>query len=102
VIVVYGLTSYDTPAPRPPWREVGLNAARYAVPGDLALAHVTPSGDWQVLYYYERFMPEGVERRSLRQWQLEDGATYADGLPALLAEHTTVWFMHWSVRSQRL
>jgi 4-amino-4-deoxy-L-arabinose transferase-like glycosyltransferase len=96
VIVVYGLTSYDTPAPRPPWREVGLNAARYAVPGDLALAHVTPSGDWQVLYYYERFMPPGVERRSLRQWQLEDGATYADGLPALLAEHATVWFMHWS------
>jgi hypothetical protein len=96
VIVVYGVTIYDTPVPRPPWREVGMNAARYAVPGDLALAHITPSGDWQVLYYYERFMPEGVERRSLRQWQLEDGATYAEGLPALLAEHPNVWFMHWS------
>lgn len=96
VIVFYGVTIDDVPVPRPPWRDVGLNAARYAVPGDLAMAHVTPSGDWQVIYYYERFMPEGVERRSLRQWQLEDGTTYAGGLPALLREHPTVWFMHWS------
>jgi hypothetical protein len=96
VIVFYGVAIYDTPRPRPPWRDVGQNAAQYAQPGDLALAHVTPSGDWQVIYYYDRFMPAGVERRSLRQWQLEDGETYADGLPALLREHPHVWFMHWS------
>ncbi len=96
VIVVYGITIDDTPRPRPPWREVGQNAAQYAQPGDLALAHITPSGDWQVIYYYDRFMPDGVKRRSLRQWQLEDGDTYAAGLPALLEEHPHVWFMHWS------
>ena len=96
VIVVYGVTINDTPRPRPPWREVGRDAAQYAAPGDLALAHVTPSGDWQVMYYYERFMPDGVERRSLRQWQLEEGDTYATGLPALLEEYPHVWFMHWS------
>jgi hypothetical protein len=56
---------------------------------------VTPSGDWQVMYYYERLMPE-VERRSLRQWQLEDGDTYAQGLPALLDEYPHVWLMQWS------
>lgn len=95
VIVVYGVAIDDTPRPRPPWREVGQNAAQFAVPDDLALAHVTPSGDWQVMYYYERFMPE-VERRSLRQWQLEDGETYATGLPALLENYPHVWFMHWS------
>ncbi len=101
VIVVYGVTTYDTPRPRPPWRQVGMNAAEYAVSGDLAVAHVTPSGDWQVMYYYERFMPEGVERRSLRQWQLEGVNIYAEspyetGFPALLAEHPHVWLMHWS------
>jgi hypothetical protein len=95
VIVVYGVAINDTPRPRPPWREVGENAARYAEADDLALALVTPSGDWQVMYYYERLMPE-VERRSLRQWQLEDGDTYAQGLPALLEEYPHVWFMQWS------
>ena len=95
-IVVYGIAIDDTPVPRPPWREVGMNAAQFAQAGDLAMAHITPSGDWQVIYYYDRFMPDGVERRSLRQWQLEDGDTYATGLPALLAEHPNVWFMHWS------
>lgn len=97
VIVVYGVTIDDTPRPRPPWREVGQNAARYAVPGDLAMAHITPSGDWQVIYYFDRLMPQGVERRSLRQWQLEDPDSYPTGLPALLADHPHVWFMHWSV-----
>ena len=96
VIVVYGVVIDDTPVARPPWREVGLNAARYAQSGDLALAHITPSGDWQVMYYYERFMPEGVETRSLRQWQIEQGDTYADGLPELLNQYEQVWFMHWS------
>ncbi|MFW5691826.1 MAG: glycosyltransferase family 39 protein [Chloroflexota bacterium] len=96
VITVYGVAINDTPRPRPPWRAVGQNAAQYATSGDLALAHVTPSGDWQVIYYYERFMPDGVTWRSLRQWQLEEGETYAAGLPALLAEHPHVWFMHWS------
>jgi hypothetical protein len=95
VIVAYAVTIYDTPRPRPPWREVGMNAARYAEPGDLALAHVEPSGDWQVMYYYERFMPE-VERRSIRQWKREQPETYAAGLPALLAAHDSVWYMHWS------
>ncbi len=98
VIVVYGVAIDETPRPRPPWREVGANAARYATPGDLALAHVTPSGDWQVMYYYERFMPPDVKRRSLRQWQLEDvyGTPYTEGLPALLEENDHVWLMHWS------
>lgn len=95
VIVVYGVAIYDTPRPRPPWREVGQNAARYAEPGDLALAHVEPSGDWQVMYYYERFMPD-VERRSIRQWKRESPETYAAGLPALIRQHDTVWYMHWS------
>ncbi|GAB4527226.1 MAG: hypothetical protein OHK0046_44820 [Anaerolineae bacterium] len=96
VIVVYGVVVDDTPRPRPPWRAIGQAAAQYAVPGDLAMAHVTPSGDWQMVYYFERFMPEGVERRSLRQWQIEEGSTYATGLPALLQAHPHVWFMHWS------
>lgn len=96
VIVVYGVVIDDTPVPRPPWRDVGLNASRYAQSDDLALAHITPSGDWHMIYYFDRFMPDGVERRSLRQWQLEDGETYATGLPALLTEHPHVWFMHWS------
>jgi uncharacterized membrane protein len=95
-ILLYGITTDDAAFKRPPWREVGQNAALYAVSGDLALAHITPSGDWQVMYYYERFMPEGVERRSLRQWQLEQGDTYAAGLPALLDEYEHVWFMQWS------
>lgn len=96
VIVLYGVVAYDTPRPRPPWRDVGLSAAEFAREGDLALAHVTPSGDWQMIYYFDRWMPDGVTWRSLRQWQLEEGDTYADGLPALLAEHPAVWFMHWS------
>jgi hypothetical protein len=95
VIVVYGVAINDTPRPRPPWREVGENAARYAEADDLALALVTPSGDWQVMYYYERLMPM-VERRSLRQWQLEDGDSYARGLPALLERYPHVWLMQWS------
>ena len=95
-IVLYGITTDDTAVKRPPWRDVGQNAALYAVPGDLALTHITPSGDWQVMYYYERFMPQDVERRSLRQWQLEDNDTYADGLPELLDQYEHVWFMHWS------
>jgi uncharacterized membrane protein len=95
VILVYGVAIYDTPRPRPPWQAVGQNAALYAQPDDLALAHITPSGDWHMMYYYERFMP-ALERRSLRQWQLEDGETYAAGLPALTAQYSTVWFMHWS------
>ncbi len=96
VIVVYGIAIDDTPVARPPWREVGQIAARYAQSGDLALAHITPSGDWQMMYYYERFMPEGVETRSLRQWQIEQGHTYANGLPELLDQYDRVWFMHWS------
>jgi uncharacterized membrane protein len=96
VIVIYGVTIEDTHVEREPWREIGQHAARYAVPGDLAMAHITPSGDWQVIYYFDRMMPPGVEIRSLRQWQLEQGETYAAGLPALLAEHPHVWFMHWS------
>ena len=96
-LVIYGVTTTDVYVERPPWREIGQDAARYALPGDLALAHVTPSGDWQMVYYYERFMPQGVERRSLRQWQREQAETYADGLPALLAGHPQVWLMHWSV-----
>ncbi len=96
VIIAYGVTTYDTPRPRPQWRQIGIDAAQYATSGDLAMAHVTPSGDWQMVYYFERFMPPGVERRSLRQWQLEQGTTYADGLPALLDAHPVVWFMHWS------
>jgi len=98
VIVVYGLAIDDTPRPRPPWREVGANVALYAAPGDLALAHVTPSGDWQVMYYYERFLPADVETRSLRQWQLEQfyGSRYENGLPDLLTEYDHVWLMHWS------
>jgi len=96
VILVYGAAIDDTPVPRPPWREVGMNATQFAQADDLALAHITPSGDWQVIYYYDRFMPDGVERRSLRQWQLEDGETYATGLPALLEANPHVWFMHWS------
>lgn len=97
VLVIYGITTTDVYVQRPPWREIGHDAARYAQPGDLALAHVTPSGDWQMVYYYERFMPPGVEWRSLRQWQREQAETYASGLPALLAEHPQVWLMHWSV-----
>ena len=95
-IVIYGVTTDDTAVQRPPWREVGANAAKYAQPGDLALAHVTPSGDWQVIYYYDRFMPDGVERYSLRQWQREQSNTYWTGVPALLADHDHVWLMHWS------
>lgn len=95
VIVAYGVAVYDTPRPRPPWRDVGMNAAQYAEPGDLALAHVEPSGDWQVMYYYERFMSD-VERRSIRQWKLEQPETYAAGLPALLDQHNSIWYMHWS------
>jgi hypothetical protein len=95
-ILIYGVTTDDAVVKRPPWRKVGQDAARYALPGDLALAHITPSGDWQVMYYYERFMPDGVERRSLRQWQLEDPETYPTGLPALLDLYDQVWFMHWS------
>lgn len=95
-IVIYGVTTDDAAVKRPPWREVGQNAARYAVPGDLALAHIEPSGDWHMMYYYERFMPQGVERRSLRQWKLEHGDTYAGGLPALLDRYDHVWLMQWA------
>ncbi|GAB4323298.1 MAG: hypothetical protein Kow00117_11850 [Phototrophicales bacterium] len=94
VILVYGVAINDTPRPRPPWREVGRNAALYAQAGDLALAHVEPSGDWQVMYYFERFMPN-VERRSIRQWKLESPQTYGF-LPDLLRQYPHVWYMHWS------
>lgn len=96
VIVVYGVTIDDTHIEREPWREIGQFTAQYAQPGDLALAHVTPSGDWQMVYYFDRLLPASTDVRSLRQWQLEDGATYGSGLPALLAEHAHVWLMHWS------
>ena len=94
VILVYGVAINDTPRPRPPWRDVGQDAALYAEVGDLALAHVEPSGDWQVMYYFERFMPD-VERRSIRQWKLESPETYGF-LPDLLREYPHVWYMHWS------
>jgi urease accessory protein UreF len=96
VIVVYGVVVDDTHIDREPWREIGQFSAQYAEPGDLAMAHVTPSGDWQMVYYFDRLLPAGTEVRSLRQWQLEQGATYAEGLPALLEQHPHVWFMHWS------
>ncbi|MDX1991954.1 MAG: glycosyltransferase family 39 protein [bacterium] len=96
VIVVYGVVVDDTHIDREPWREIGQFAAQYAEPGDLALAHVTPSGDWQMVYYFDRLLPAGTEVRSLRQWQLEQGETYAAGLPALLEQHPHVWLMHWS------
>ncbi len=97
VILVYGIVIDDTPRPRPPWREVGMTATEYAQSGDLALAHVTPSGDWQVIYYYDRWMPEGVQNISLRQWQLERGFDdYNANLPVLLDAHDHVWLMHWS------
>lgn len=97
VILVYGVATNDTPRPRPPWRAVGMDAARYAESGDLALAQVTPSGDWQVIYYYDRFMPDGVDKRSLRQWQLELGYDdYFANLPPLMAQHDHIWLMHWS------
>jgi len=41
-------------------------------------------------------MPEGVERRSLRQWRIEERDSYPTGLPALIDAYDTVWFMHWS------
>jgi hypothetical protein len=95
VIVVYGVTTYDTPRPRPKSREIAEDIARYVQPDDLAIAHITPSGDWHMVYYYELLMPD-IERRSLRQWQLEQPATYQDGLPELLSQHAGVWFVHWS------
>jgi 4-amino-4-deoxy-L-arabinose transferase-like glycosyltransferase len=96
VIVVYGVAIDDTPRPRPPWRDIGRRAAQYAAPGDLALAQVEPSGDWQVIYYFDRFMPSGVTIRSVRQWKIEDAATYPGGLVDVLRAHPHVWFMHWA------
>ena len=98
VIVVYGVAVDDLQADRarPDFREIAKTTAEYAEPGDLALAHITPSGDWQMVYHFDRLLPDGVDVRSLRQWQLEEGDTYAAGLPALLNQHPHVWFMHWS------
>lgn len=95
VLVIYGVVTDDTPNPRPPFRDIGQFVARVAGDDDLLLAHVTPSGDWQMVYYYELYLPH-LERRSLRQWQLEEGDTYYHGLRDLLNTHRGVWLMHWS------
>lgn len=95
VIVVYGVTTYDTPRPRPPFRLIGQDVAHYAQEDELTIAHITPSGDWHMVYYYELLMPE-IKRESLRQWQLERPDSYQDGLPELLNQHRGVWFVHWS------
>lgn len=95
VIVAYSITTNDTPRPHPAWREIGQDVAHYAQDQDLAIAHITPSGDWHMIYYYELLMPE-VERRSLRQWQMEQPDTYQEGLPDLLRGYDSVWFVHWS------
>lgn len=95
VLLIYGVATDDTPNPRPPFRDIGQFVARIAGDDDLLLAHVTPSGDWQMVYYYELYLPN-LERRSLRQWQLEEGGTYYQGLRDLLNAHNGVWLMHWS------
>jgi hypothetical protein len=95
VILVYGVTTYDTPRPRPQFNTIGHDVAYYAQDDDLAIAHITPSGDWHMIYYYELLMPH-IKRESLRQWQLERPETYHDGLPELLNQHRGVWFVHWS------
>lgn len=95
VLLIYGVTTDDTAIARPPFRDIGQFVADVAQPDDLLLAHVTPSGDWQMVYYYELYLPH-LERRSLRQWQLEDGGTYQTGLRDLLNRHNGVWLMHWS------
>lgn len=95
VLTIYGITTDDTAIARPPFRDIGGFVANLAQPDDLLLAHVTPSGDWQMVYYYELYLPK-LERRSLRQWQLEDGGTYQTGLRELLNAHNGVWLMHWS------
>ncbi len=95
VLVIYGIATDDTAIARPPFRDIGQFVAKIAQPDDLLLAHVTPSGDWHMVYYYERYLPT-LERRSLRQWQLEDGGTYYSGLRDLLDTHNGVWLMHWS------
>ncbi len=95
VLLIYGVATDDTPNPRPPFRDIGQFVARIAGDDDLLLAHVTPSGDWQMVYYYELYLPD-LQRRSLRQWQLEDGGTYYQGLRDLLTAHDGVWLMHWS------
>jgi len=95
VLMIYGVTTDDTAIARPPFRDIGQFVADVAQPDDLLLAHVTPSGDWQMVYYYELYLPN-LERRSLRQWQLEEGGTYQTGLRDLLNAHNGVWLMHWS------
>jgi hypothetical protein len=95
VLLIYGVVTDDTAIARPPFRDIGQFVAKIAQPEDLLLAHVTPSGDWHMVYYYERYLPT-LERRSLRQWQLEDGGTYYAGLRDLLNSHNGVWLMHWS------
>ncbi|MDX2074900.1 MAG: hypothetical protein SFZ02_00595 [bacterium] len=95
VLLIYGVVTDDTAIARPPFRDIGQFVAKIAQPDDLLLAHVTPSGDWQMVYYYERYLPT-LERRSLRQWQLEEGGTYYDGLRDLLNAHNGAWLMHWS------
>lgn len=95
VLLIYGIATDDTANPRPPFRDIGQFVAEFATDDDLLLAHVTPSGDWQMVYYYERYLPH-LERRSLRQWQIEQGNTYYHGLRDLLNAHNGVWLMHWS------
>jgi uncharacterized membrane protein len=95
VLLIYGIATDDTAVARPPFRDIGQFVGKIAQPDDLLLAHVTPSGDWHMVYYYERYLPT-LERRSLRQWQLEDGGTYHTGLRDLLDAHNGVWLMHWS------
>ncbi|HRF95278.1 MAG TPA: hypothetical protein PLZ51_08785, partial [Aggregatilineales bacterium] len=52
VLLIYGVATDDTAIARPPFRDIGQFVAKIAQPDDLLLAHVTPSGDWQMAYYY--------------------------------------------------
>lgn len=95
VIVVYGVTTVDDYYPKEPWDKVGQSAALYARPGDLALMEVY-RGDLPLGYYLDHLLPPSAVSRSLRMWRDYDRATYPGGVLELLAQHPTVWLIHWS------
>ncbi len=95
VLVVYGVTTVDYDRPKPPWRELTAQVAPLVQPDDLALIDIA-GGDFQMLYYFEQMLPPQTRIVSLKNWRTWETDTYYTGLPELVEQYDTVWFMYWN------
>jgi 4-amino-4-deoxy-L-arabinose transferase-like glycosyltransferase len=95
VLIVYGVSSVDFSRYKQPWNAfIGANSA-YITPDDLALAEMAV-GDFDGMYYLEKYLPDN-EVRGLLSWRrLEGMAAYETGIAGLLPNYDVVWMLYWS------